>query len=83
MIGFKFAGPVAAVGMLFTISTSAHAKSCTEQGRECANWAVGQYASYKGACSKEVGACKARCKQGQKYFLGVHVGNQYPIDTCN
>jgi hypothetical protein len=32
---------------------------------------------------KEVGACKARCKQGQKYFLGVLVGNQYPIDTCN
>jgi hypothetical protein len=20
--------------------------------------------------------------QGQKYFLGVLVGNQYPIDTC-
>jgi hypothetical protein len=76
-------GFLAAVGMLSITSTFAHAKSCTEQGRECTNWAVGQYSSYKGACLKEVGACKARCKQGQKYFLGVLVGNQYPIDTCN
>ena len=80
MISFRFA---IAVGMLFMSTTFADARSCTEQGRECAGWAVGQYASYKGACSKEVGACKARCKQGQKYFLGVLVGNQYPIDTCN
>ena len=83
MMGFRSLGFMAAVGMLSMASTFAHAKSCTEQGRECNSWAVGQYASYKGACSKEVGVCKARCKQGQKYFLGVLVGNQYPIDTCN
>ena len=73
----------AVAGMLFVTTTFADARSCTEQGRECASWAVGPNASYKAACSKEVGACKARCKQGQKYFLGVAVGNQYPIDTCN
>jgi hypothetical protein len=83
MIGFKSLGLMTAVGMLFASSTFAHAKSCTEQGQECNSWANGQYSSYKGACSKEVGACKARCKQGQKYFIGVLVGNQYPIDTCN
>ena len=55
----------------------------SNKDEKCASWAVGQYTSYKGACAKEVGACKARCKQGQKYFLGVLVGNQYPIDTCN
>jgi hypothetical protein len=76
-------GFLAAVATLVMTSTFADARSCTEQGRECNTWAVGQYSSYKGACSKEVGACKARCKQGQKYFLGVLVGNQYPIDTCN
>jgi len=48
-----------------------------------ANAQLGPYAGYKAACSKEIGACKAKCKQGQKYFLGVAVGNQYPIDTCN
>lgn len=80
MNGFRFA---VAVGMLFMTTTFADARSCTEQGRECAAWAVGQNASYKAVCSKEVGACKARCKQGQKYFLGVAVGNQYPIETCN
>jgi hypothetical protein len=76
-------GFLAAVGMLSITCTFAHAKSCTEQGRDCTSWAVGQYSSYKGACLKEVGACKVRCKQGQKYFLGVLVGNQYPIDICN
>ena len=80
MSGFRFA---AAIGVLFMTTTFADARSCTEQGRECAAWAVGPNASYKAACAKEVGACKARCKQGQKYFLGVAVGNQYPIDTCN
>jgi hypothetical protein len=83
MIGFRSLAFLAAVGMLSMTSTFALAKSCTEQGHECTAWAVGQYSSYKGACSKEVGACKARCKQGQKYFLGVLVGNLYPIDTCN
>jgi hypothetical protein len=72
-----------AVGLLFMTTVFAEARSCTEQGRECAAWATGPNASYKAACSKEVGMCKARCKAGQKYFLGVAVGNQYPIDTCN
>ena len=76
-------GLIAAVGMLLMTSTLADARSCTEQGRECTAWATGQFSSYKAACLKEVGACKARCKQGQKFFLGVYVGNQYPIDTCN
>jgi hypothetical protein len=80
MKGFRFAG---AIAVLFMTTAFAEARSCTEQGRECAAWASGPNASYKAACSKEVGACKARCKQGQKYFLGVAVGNQYPIDTCN
>ena len=73
-----------ALGLLFQMPvTPALAVSCTEQGGVCTAWAVGPNASYKAACAKEIGACKARCKQGQKYFLGVSVGNQYPIDTCN
>lgn len=69
--------------ILAATDTPAFAVSCTEQGRSCAAWAVGQYAGYKGKCAQEVGACKARCKKGQKYYLGVLVGNQYSIDTCN
>ena len=83
MFDFGILRSVAVAGIPVGATTTVQAKSCTEQGRECASWAVGQYTSYKGACAKEVGACKARCKQGQKYFLGVLVGNQYPIDTCN
>ena len=79
----KFSYLTAAALMLTVTGTAAHAKSCTEQGRECAAWAVGPNASYKPACANEVNACKARCKQGQKFFTGVAVGNQYPIDTCN
>jgi hypothetical protein len=83
MLDFRVSRSIALAAILVGVATTAHAKSCTEQGRECTAWAVGQYTSYKGACTKEVGACKVRCKQGQKYFLGVLVGNQYPIDTCN
>jgi hypothetical protein len=79
----NFSYLIAAALMLTVTSTAANAKSCTEQGRECAAWAAGPNASYKPACAKEVNACKARCKQGQKFFIGVAVGNQYPIDTCN
>ena len=79
---------ISVFGLFFQIATTpALAVSCTQQGGTCAAWAVGQYASYKGACSKEIGACKARCKQGQKFFLGVYSGagggQHYPIDTCN
>ena len=72
----------AVFGLIF--STPAMAVSCSEQGGKCANgWAVGQYASYKSACIKEIAACKVRCKQGNKYYVGVLVANHYPIDTCN
>jgi hypothetical protein len=73
---------MAAIAMLAMAATAAEAKSCTEQGRECIAWANGNSPSSKPACSQEVGACIARCKQGQKYFVGVSVGNHYPIDTC-
>ena len=64
-------------------ATPAAAVSCTEQGAACAAWATGQYAGYKGKCAKEIAACKVRCKAGRKVFIGVLVGNSYPIDSCN
>lgn len=73
---------VLTAGLLLLAGHAAQAKSCTEQAKECDSWASGPNASYKPACKKEIGACIARCKQGQKYYLGVAVGNQYPIDTC-
>ena len=84
----KVFAAISAFGLFFQIATTpAFAVSCTQQGGVCAAWAVGPNASYKAACAKEIGACKARCKQGQKYFLGVYSGagggQQYPIDTCN
>ena len=69
--------------MSSAVFAPAFAVSCTEQGNTCKAWAVGQYATYKGKCAQEVGACKARCKKGNKVFIGVLVGNSYPIDTCN
>jgi len=74
---------IAALGFIFQIFCSpAYAVSCTQQGATCAAWATGPNASYKAACKTEIGACIARCKQGQKVFIGVAVGNSYPIDTC-
>jgi hypothetical protein len=83
MIRMSVFKTVAIVGLLVIASTIANAKSCTDQGRECTAWANGNSPSSKPACSKEVSACIARCKQGQKYFIGISVGNLYPIDTCN
>ena len=74
---------IAGFGFLQMIAVPAHAGSCTQQGAECAAWAVGQYASYKGKCAKEISACKARCAKGNKVFIGVLVGNSYPVDSCN
>lgn len=73
---------VIVAGLALFAAQAVQAKSCTDQAKECDSWASGPNSSYKPACKKEIGACIARCKQGQKYFLGVAVGNQYPIDTC-
>lgn len=69
-------------GLALAAGHGAQARSCTEQGKECDSWASGPNTHFKPACKKEIGACIARCKQGQKYFMGVSVGLQYPIDTC-
>ena len=73
---------VVAILGFFLVNAPAHAVSCTQQGATCAAWATGQYASYKDKCKQEISACIARCKQGSKFYLGVLVGNQYPIDAC-
>lgn len=65
--------------------SSAHAVSCTQQGGECRAWANGQgppSATYVAKCNAEVGRCIARCKAGQKVFIGVSAGLQYPITEC-
>lgn len=74
-----------ATSVLFA-STSAYAVSCSQQGNECKGWATGQggqSATYVAACKAEVGRCIARCKQGQKVFIGVSSSpQQYPITEC-
>lgn len=76
----------AVVSAVILSSTSAFAVSCTQQGGACRAWANGQGAqagSYKAACNAEVGRCIARCKQGQKVFVGVSSSpQQYPITEC-
>jgi hypothetical protein len=74
------------VAFISLTSTSAFAVSCSQQGGECKAWANGQgaqAASYKAACSAEVGRCIARCKGGNKVFIGVSSSpQQYPITEC-
>jgi len=82
----KLFAATALASSIFLASTSAFAVSCTQQGNECKAWANGQgapAASYRSACAAEVGRCIARCKQGQKVFVGVSSSpQQYPIDEC-
>lgn len=76
----------AAIASAFALSaTSAFAVSCTQQGGACRAWAQGQpsSASYVAACNAEVGRCIARCKAGNKVFVGVSSQpQQYPITDC-
>jgi hypothetical protein len=76
---------VLAVVVTAAASTSAFANSCTDQGQECKAWATGQGATaptYVAKCAAEVNACKARCNAGNKVFIGVSVGNAYPVTNC-
>jgi hypothetical protein len=66
---------------------TASARSCSEQGSECKGWARAnltgpQQTGGIAVCGAEVPKCIARCKSGQKYFVGIGGSNQYPIDTC-
>jgi hypothetical protein len=68
---------------------TASARSCTEQGAECVGWAKANVpeAAKQGpaiaVCRGEIPKCKARCKAGEKYFVGIGGSSRYPIDTCN
>lgn len=80
MMSFVLAAAVAAA-----TSTSAFAVSCTQQGGECRSWAAGQGAQaamFSAKCNAEVKACINRCKAGNKVFIGVSQGLQYPITEC-
>ena len=77
-----------ALAALFAVS-SAHAVSCTQQAAKCRGWAAGQgpqAASYAAKCNAEISRCVARCKGGNKVFIGVYEGagggQSYPIDQC-
>lgn len=73
------------VAFFSLISTSAFAVSCTQQGGECRSWAAGQGAQagmFSAKCNAEVKACIARCKAGNKVFIGVSQGLAYPISEC-
>jgi hypothetical protein len=84
--------PLAAAALaasVFLVSSSAFAVSCTQQAAKCRGWAAGQgpqAASYAAKCNAEISRCVARCKTGNKVFIGVYEGagggQSYPIDEC-
>jgi hypothetical protein len=67
----------------------ASAVSCSQQSKACMDWAktnIPDAAQQKGAigtCRNEIPKCIARCKGGNKFFVGIGGSNQYPIDTCS
>jgi hypothetical protein len=85
----KLIAPVTGLVFAFFAVSSAHAVSCTQQAGKCRTWAAGQgaqAASYAAKCNAEISRCVARCKAGNKVFIGVYEGagggQSYPIDEC-
>ena len=86
----RIIAPAAGLALaVFLAISSAHAVSCTQQAGVCRNWAAGQgaqSASYAAKCNAEISRCVARCKTGNKIFIGVASGpgggQPYPIDEC-
>jgi hypothetical protein len=81
----KLIAATALASSAFLATTSAYAVSCTQQGGECRAWANnqgGQSATYVAKCNAEVPRCIARCKGGNKVFIGVSQGLHYPITDC-
>lgn len=85
----KLIAPVAWLAFAFFAVSSAHAVSCTQQAGKCRTWAAGQgaqAASYAAKCNAEIPRCVARCKAGNKVFIGVYEGagggQSYPIEEC-
>ena len=82
---FALAATVVAASVL-GLASSAFAVSCSQQGGQCRGWASGQgaqAANFVALCNTEVKSCIARCKTGEKYFLGVSSSpQQYPIKDC-
>jgi hypothetical protein len=81
---------ILSVALLFGSSILvAEARSCTEQGQACANWAntnIPDLSERRTAANLCLGSrtrdCIARCKQGQKHFVGITGTQTYPIQTC-
>ncbi|MFO1109609.1 MAG: hypothetical protein U1E61_10535 [Bradyrhizobium sp.] len=86
----KSIAPVAGLALAaFLAVAPAHAVSCTQQAASCRSWAAGQgpqAAAYAAKCNAEISRCVARCKGGNKVFIGVYDGpgggQSYPIDEC-
>lgn len=86
----KLIASVASISLATLVAiSSAHAVSCTQQAAKCREWAAGQgsqAARYAAKCNAEIPQCVARCKGGNKVFVGVYEGTgggqPYPIDAC-
>jgi hypothetical protein len=86
----KLIAPVAGLALAaFAAVSSAQAVSCSQQAAKCRVWAAAQgpqAASYAAKCNAEISRCVARCKAGNKVFIGVYEGSgggqSYPIDEC-
>ncbi len=59
------------------------ARSCSQQAALCADWARKNAPTLERACMVEISACVNRCKKGDKRYIGVYQGKDYPIQECN
>jgi hypothetical protein len=70
------------------VASPAAAESCSARLPECissnrpANGSAPGDAIIK-RCKQAIAECKARCKAGNKFYVGTMTGRQYPVTSCD
>jgi len=74
---------LAAFSVMLINADFASAESCTQRAGECRGVAINvNQPGSQNKCIAEISRCIARCKQGQKWFVGPGSGRQWIVDRC-
>lgn len=71
-----------------SVAAPAAAESCGDRLPDCISSNRPANGSAPGdaivnRCKQAIAECKARCKAGNKFYIGTVTGRQYPVTSCD